>query len=187
MRFVKVVESMILTVVVNKNKTCTKMYTFYYMYKMCKKCRKKQSFCFNEQKLDKNKNRAIINMVMKMNSKNIYREEYMKKLNSYKDKKIIKVLTGIRRSGKSTILNEFKKQLIKNGVSEKNIVSINFEDNNNKELLDAQKLHDFIINNTDEHSKNYVFLDEIQNVEGFQKCVDSLFLREYLDIYITIR
>lgn len=120
-----------------------------------------------------------------MNSKTIYREEYMKKLNEYKDKKIIKVLTGIRRAGKSTILNEFKKELIKDGVSEKNIVSINFEDNSNKDLMDIQKLHDYIISRTDENSKNYIFLDEIQNVNGFEKCVDSLFLRDYLDIYIT--
>lgn len=120
-----------------------------------------------------------------MDSKTIYREEYINKLKMYKDKRIIKVLTGIRRSGKSTILNEFKKQLIEEGVSEKNIISINFEDNNNKELLDEEKLHDFIINNTDKNCQNYIFLDEIQNVNKFQKCVDSLFLREYLDIYIT--
>ena len=82
---------------------------------------------------------------MKMETKTIYREEYMKKLQNYKDKQIIKVLTGIRRAGKSTILEEFRKELIKNGVSKKNIIAINFEDKNNKELLDAQKLHDFII------------------------------------------
>ena len=120
-----------------------------------------------------------------MNSKSIYRKEYIDKLNTYKDKRIIKVLTGIRRSGKSTILNEFKNELIKSGVAEENIISINFEDNDNKELLDSQKLHDFIIEKTNKNCKNYVFLDEIQNVIGFQKCVDSLFLREYLDIYIT--
>ncbi len=120
-----------------------------------------------------------------MNSKTIYREEYMKKLENYKDKKIIKVLTGMRRSGKSTILNEFRKELVKSGIPEKNIISINFDDNDNKELLDEQKLHDFIIKNTNKKVKNYVFLDEIQNVNGFEKCVDSLFLRDYLDIYIT--
>ncbi len=120
-----------------------------------------------------------------MKNKVIYRTEYMEKLNSYKDKKIIKVLTGIRRSGKSTILNEFKKELIDQGILEKNIISINFEDNSNKELLDEQKLHDYIIKNTDEKTMNYVFLDEIQNVNGFQKCIDSLFLRDYLDLYIT--
>lgn len=120
-----------------------------------------------------------------MNDKILYREEYMNKLNSYKDKKIIKVLTGIRRSGKSTILREFRKELIDSGVLEKNIISINFEDNSNKELLDEQKLHDYIIKNTNKKCMNYIFLDEIQNVEGFQKCIDSLFLRDYLDIYIT--
>ena len=115
----------------------------------------------------------------------IYRKEYMEKLTAYKDKRIIKVLTGIRRSGKSTILNEFKKKLIFDGISEKNIISINFEDNNNSELLDKNKLHSYIIDHADKHSMNYVFLDEIQNVDGFQKCIDSLFLRNYLDIYIT--
>lgn len=120
-----------------------------------------------------------------MKNKVIYREEYMSKLNSYKDKKIIKVLTGIRRSGKSTILNEFKKELIDKGILEKNIISINFEDNSNKDLLDEQKLHDYIIKKADKNCMNYIFLDEIQNVNGFQKCIDSLFLRDYLDIYIT--
>ena len=120
-----------------------------------------------------------------MNNKIIYREEYMKKLKSYKDRRIIKVLTGVRRSGKSTILNEFKKELIDSGVLEKNIISINFEDNDNKDLLDYQKLHEYIIEKADSKCMNYIFLDEIQNVNDFQKCIDSLFLREYLDIYIT--
>ncbi|MCI8392432.1 MAG: ATP-binding protein [Clostridia bacterium] len=120
-----------------------------------------------------------------MSKNTIYREEYMKKLRNYKDKNIIKVLTGIRRSGKSTILNEFRKELINDGILEKNIISINFEDNSNKELLDYQKLHDFIIDNTEKNTKNYIFLDEIQNVLDFEKCINSLFLREYLDIYIT--
>lgn len=120
-----------------------------------------------------------------MKSKTIYRKEYMEKLKLYKDKNIIKVLTGIRRSGKSTILNEFKKELIDSGVLEKNIISINFEDNSNKELLDNQKLHDYILNKVEKNTMNYVFLDEIQNVPEFEKCVNSLFLKDYIDIYIT--
>lgn len=116
---------------------------------------------------------------------NIYRAQYMNKLESLKDKKIIKVLTGVRRSGKSTILNEFRNQLIKIGVSQKNIIAINFEDNSNIKLLDPNLLHEYIIKNTDEEKMNYIFLDEIQNVPEFEKCVDSLFLRDYLDIYIT--
>ena len=142
-------------------------------------------FAEMSKNLTKDFKRYIIILVMKMSIKTIYREDYMKKLNAYKDKHIIKVLTGIRRSGKSTILNEFKKELIKQGVSEKNIISINFEDNSNKELLDYQKLHDFVLSKIDDSKTNYIFLDEIQNVDNFQKCVDSLFLRENLDIYIT--
>ena len=122
---------------------------------------------------------------MKLETETIYREEYMKKLEAYKDKKIIKVLTGIRRCGKSTILNEFKKELIKSGIDRRNIISINFDDNSNKELLDSQKLHDYILKNINKDTKNYIFLDEIQNVPEFEKCVDSLFLRDYLDIYMT--
>ena len=120
-----------------------------------------------------------------MKKRIIYREEYMNKLKVYKDQQIIKVITGIRRSGKSTILNEFKKELIDEGILEKNIISINFEDNSNRELLDFQKLHDYIIEKTDKECMNYIFLDEIQNVNEFQKCIDSLLLRDYLDIYIT--
>lgn len=117
--------------------------------------------------------------------KNIYRKLYMDKLLSLKDKQIIKVITGIRRAGKSTILKEFYNYLTENGVDRHNIIFINFEDANYKHLLDADKLHDYIIANTNENKKNYIILDEVQNVPEFQKCIDSLFLREYFDIYIT--
>ena len=109
----------------------------------------------------------------------------MDKLISLKDKNIIKVLTGIRRCGKSTILNQFKNYLIENGIKNENIISINFEDNNNNNLLDGEILHKYIMKRSDSNTKNYIFLDEIQNVVGFEKCIDSLLLREYLDIYIT--
>ena len=115
----------------------------------------------------------------------INREQYINKLISLKDKNIIKVLTGIRRCGKSTILKEYKNYLLKNGVNEKNIIFINFEDYNYSEFLDQEKLHNYIIENTDRKNKNYIFLDEIQNVDKFEKCIDSLFLRDYLDIYIA--
>lgn len=122
---------------------------------------------------------------MKMKNNAIYRKQYMDKLISLKDKNIIKVLTGIRRCGKSTILNQFKNYLIENGIKNENIISINFEDNNNNNLLDGKILHKYIMEHTDSNTKNYIFLDEIQNVVGFEKCIDSLLLREYLDIYIT--
>lgn len=117
--------------------------------------------------------------------KYIYREQYVEKLKSLKDKQIIKVITGIRRCGKSTILEEFRDYLISTGIDKKNIISINFDDSSYSELLDSKKLHDYILENTDSSTKNYIFLDEIQNVGEFEKCIDSLFLRNYLDIYIT--
>lgn len=115
----------------------------------------------------------------------IYREQYVNKLISLKDKKIIKVLTGIRRAGKSTILQEFKEYLLKNGVNKRNIIFINLDDKSYRHLLNSDELHDYILSNIDLNEKNYIFLDEIQNVPEFEKCIDSLFLRENLDIYIT--
>lgn len=109
----------------------------------------------------------------------------MDKLISLKDKQIIKVITGIRRAGKSTILKDFYNYLLKNDVDKENVIFINFDDANYKYLLDADKLHEYVISNTDESKNNYIILDEIQNVPNFQKCIDSLFLRDYLDIYIT--
>ena len=120
-----------------------------------------------------------------MNDKKIIRTNYLNELSNYKDKDLIKVLTGIRRSGKSTILEQYRDLLKKEGVNENNIIYINFEDNNYKDLLDSDKLHNYILDNTDSKVKNYIFLDEIQNVPLFQKCIDSLYLRKYLDVYIT--
>ena len=113
----------------------------------------------------------------------IFREQYVNKLISLKDKKIIKVLTGIRRAGKSTILQEFKEYLLKNGVDKKNIIFINLDDKSNKYLLDSDELHNYILSNIDLNKKNYIFLDEVQNVAEFEKCINSLFLRKNLDIY----
>lgn len=120
-----------------------------------------------------------------MNNKNIIRKNYLEELKKYKDKDLIKVLTGIRRCGKSTILEQFIQLLKQEGISSQNIIHLNFEDNNNQELLDSDKLHEYILKNVDLKEKNYIFLDEVQNVSNFQKCIDSLFLRKSLDIYIT--
>lgn len=118
-----------------------------------------------------------------MKMKYIKRDEYLNKLISYKDKKIIKVITGIRRSGKSTLLQEYKEYLLNNGIKEKNILSINFDDNNYSYLLEADKLHSYVMDNYKE--KTYILFDEIQNVNEFQKCINSLFLKDNYDIYIT--
>lgn len=115
----------------------------------------------------------------------IKREEYLNKLISYKDKKIIKVITGIRRCGKSTLLEEYKNYLLELGIDNKNIISINFDDNNYSHLLESDKLHSYVIDNYDSKKMNYILFDEIQNVSGFQKCINSLFLKNNIDIYIT--
>jgi predicted AAA+ superfamily ATPase len=114
----------------------------------------------------------------------IKRDFELNKLKLYRDKPLIKVITGIRRSGKSTLLALFRQELLETGVPSENIIAINFEDLANEELLDYQKLHTFVLNNLKE-GKNYVFFDEIQMVQNFEKVVDSLFIRENVDLYIT--
>ena len=122
---------------------------------------------------------------MKNTSNIISREEYLNWLIKLKDKHIIKVITGIRRCGKSTLFELYKNYLINNNVKAKQIIDINFEDNKYKDLLFADKLHEYILNNINKDKMNYIFLDEVQNVKDFEKCVDSLFLRKNLDIYLT--
>jgi predicted AAA+ superfamily ATPase len=115
----------------------------------------------------------------------INRDMYLKKLIGFKDHPLIKVITGIRRCGKSTLLELFGEYLLENGVKNDQIISINFEDMNFSDLDDARKLHDFVDSRLKKNAKNYVFLDEIQKVTDFQKAVDSLYIKKNVDIYIT--
>lgn len=115
----------------------------------------------------------------------VQRKMYMEKLIKAKDKNIIKVITGVRRCGKSTLLMLYQEYLKQCGISEERIVSVNFEDVANEVLLDYRKLHQYIAARLDDKDITYVFLDEVQNVAEFQKAVDSLFLRAKIDIYIT--
>lgn len=115
----------------------------------------------------------------------IIREEYLNWLIKLKDKHIIKVVSGVRRCGKSTLFALYKEYLCNNGILENQIIDINFENNKYNNLLDSDALHEYIMKNINEDKMNYIFLDEIQNVKNFEKCVNSLFLNENLDIYIT--
>ena len=115
----------------------------------------------------------------------IERTEYLNKLIALKDKQVIKVVTGVRRCGKSTLFRLFQEYLKKNGVSEKQIQSINFEDMAYSDLLEPKSLYNHVMKNAQKGKKNYIFLDEIQNVKDFQKAVDSLYIQEGFDIYIT--
>jgi len=115
----------------------------------------------------------------------IQRKQYMSKLIRMKDEKIIRVITGIRRCGKSTLLMLFQDYLKQNGVKDNQIVSINFEDMQYEHLMDYQKLYEYIIARLVEGQRTYVFLDEIQSVPNFQRVVDSLYIRDNVDVYIT--
>ena len=115
----------------------------------------------------------------------IQRESYLSILKNFKDKQIIKVITGIRRCGKSTLLELFQDYLKENGVEEKQIVSINFENADYEEIQDRRKLHEYLKSKLVKNKKTYIFLDEIQNVNEFERTVDSLFINKDVDLYIT--
>lgn len=115
----------------------------------------------------------------------IERKEYLNTLIDFKDKHIIKVLTGIRRCGKSTLFILFQNYLLNNGVNKEQIISINFEDIDYEELLDYKALYKYIKERLIPNKMNYIFLDEIQNVPNYQKAVDSLFIKNNVDLYLT--
>ena len=115
----------------------------------------------------------------------VNRECYLERLRLLKKQNIIKVITGIRRSGKSTILELFRRELIESGVKRTNIISINFEERENLHLTNWATLHDEIIKKIKRNETNYVFLDEIQMVDNFEKMVNSLFVKKNIDLYIT--
>lgn len=115
----------------------------------------------------------------------IPRDQYMDFLVRYRDKQIIKVISGIRRCGKSTLFELFKEYLFSQGVDSSQIISINFEDISFEDLNDYKKLHEYIINRLCSNKMTYVFLDEIQHVNHFEKAVDSLHIRDNVDIYLT--
>ena len=115
----------------------------------------------------------------------IRRESYLQQLASWKDKQIIKVITGIRRSGKSTLLMQFQKELLASGISKEQIISIRFEEMDNDYLLDAKSLYAYIKEHLCADKQNYIFLDEVQLVDGFERVVNSIYLQPNVDIYIT--
>jgi len=115
----------------------------------------------------------------------VERKEYLERLFQWKDEQVIKVITGIRRCGKSTLLLQYQAWLKANGVSADQIVSVNFEELEYEELLDYRKLYEYLKNHLCVGKKTYIFLDEIQKVAAFEKVVDSLYVKPDIDIYIT--
>jgi predicted AAA+ superfamily ATPase len=117
--------------------------------------------------------------------KRFERLNYLEWLIKWKDQQIIKVVTGVRRCGKSTLFSIYQDHLLKNGVSSEQIHSINFEDLDFEYLTDYRDLYKYIKERLIPDRMNYVFLDEIQNVNGYEKVVDSLLLKENCDVYLT--
>jgi len=125
----------------------------------------------------------LILEVMKV--QRINRDEYLNWLVRHKDKQIIKVVSGVRRSGKSTLFEIYRDYLLENGAEESQIVLLNFEDVEYEELSDYRLLYNYLKPRLLPDRMNYIFLDEIQHVAQFEKAVDSLFLKENCDVYIT--
>lgn len=115
----------------------------------------------------------------------IQRTEYLNWLKIWRKKQVIKVLTGIRRAGKSTLFRLYIEELKKDGVSDEQIISINLEDLEYEELTDYKKLYGYVNERLCKDKYTYVFLDEVQQCANFEKAVDSLFIKPNVDVYIT--
>ncbi len=115
----------------------------------------------------------------------VKRKEYLDRLLTWKDDKVIKVVTGMRRCGKSTLLLQYQNLLKESGVSDKQIIYLNFEELENEHLLNYKALYGYIKESLCENKMNYIFLDEIQNVKEYEKAIDSLYVKDNTDIYIT--
>lgn len=119
-------------------------------------------------------------------SKYTNRNNYIEKLLAYKDQDLIKVVTGFGRAGKSTLIEMYRAELKRLSVTSKQMISLNFEEMElHKYLNDLAGLYDYIISQLDLSKQCYVFLDEVQNVNDFERLVDGLFVKPNIDVYIT--
>lgn len=112
-------------------------------------------------------------------------KEYLNKLITWKDKQLIKIVTGVRRCGKSVLLKMYQDYLKNNGVKESQIVTINFENLDYEELTNYKKLYNYLKEKLIPNKMTYIFLDESQNVDQFPKVLDSLYIKDNVDIYVT--
>ncbi|MDC7287482.1 ATP-binding protein [Blautia schinkii] len=115
----------------------------------------------------------------------IKRKEYLTDLIHFKDKDLIKVVTGIRRCGKSTLFELFQAYLKEEGIEEEQIIAVNLEDGNFREVRTAERLYEYVEARLLKNRQNYVFLDEVQQVVHFQEAVDWLYVKKNVDLYIT--
>ena len=112
----------------------------------------------------------------------IDRGEYLNKLIKFKDKELIKVVTGVRRCGKSTLFDLYIEYLLKEGVKEDQVIRLNLEDPVYYEIDNYLKLYNYIKDKINPNKMNYIFIDEVQNVSEFQKAVDGLYIQKNVDV-----
>jgi len=115
----------------------------------------------------------------------VQRKEYINRLIDWREKQIIKVITGVRRCGKSTLFALYIDYLKATGVSDEQIIMVNLEDVENENLLNYKSLYEYIKAKLIKDKFTYIFIDEIQQCESFEKAVDSLFIKKNVDVYIT--
>lgn len=115
----------------------------------------------------------------------ILRKEYLDNLIALKDKQVIKVITGVRRCGKSTLFELYIDHLLQTGTGAEQIISVNLEELENAALLDYKALYNYVVSKLLPDKKNYIFIDEVQKCIGFEKAIDSLFIKKNCDVYIT--
>ena len=115
----------------------------------------------------------------------IPRDKYLQELQSVMHNGMIKIITGVRRCGKSMLLEIYRNYLREHGIQKEQIISINFEDLDYEELTDYRKLYKYLKERLIDGKMTYIFLDEIQNVTDFPKVLDSLYIKKNIDIYVT--
>jgi len=118
-------------------------------------------------------------------NKRINRPEYLQKLIEFKDKDLVKIITGIRRCGKSTLLDLFEDYLLEQNIPKENILHMNMESLRYRNILNYDTFYDFVSNNIVEGEKNYLIFDELQTVKHWEKAIESFRLDYNVDIYIT--
>lgn len=115
----------------------------------------------------------------------IFRSEYLEDIIGFKDTKLIKVISGIRRCGKSTLFELYQDYLRSQGIKQKNIIQMNLEDFSYDFIETAKDLHEYVVKQLDPDHMNYIFIDEVQKIPEFEKAVDSLYIKPNCDVYIT--
>lgn len=115
----------------------------------------------------------------------IERTDYLQKLINFKEKELIKLIYGLRGSGKSTLLDLYQEYLLSNGVSKEQIIRINLEDYKFSNIKTCDDLYNFINLKLLKDKMNYVFIDQVQKIDDFQKAVDGLYIKKNVDLYIT--